>query len=1040
MTTYNPQQQQAIEALNQNVIVSASAGAGKTTVLIARLMKRIIRDNVRIDEVCAMTFTEAAASEMKTRLLASLNDEYRKHESDFIAEQISLVETAQISTIHSFCLTIIKNYGYIIGVNPSRADNILDDAQTKLLQRQAMRKTFDQWLQNDYENLKYLLDVFSTNPLDYKSLENAIYDNANWLISKKDPERAVQSVKALYRATDFKDFPQEFKQIFFDFYLRQVREIIKDVQGIIAISDESYDPNDKKGKKYFEQSSMLLQVTEGLRTLESLIHQQDISFYDQIPTVCNFKVIADTKNDVYTEQRKRIEKTVNRIFENYMPLDEHFRLLNNQIETVSLLIKMTQDYIEAFSSLKEEENCLDFNDFESMALRILNENDGEISELVKHKYKEIMVDEFQDTNEYQDEIITKISTGNNIFRVGDIKQSIYRFRGAKPNIMQNLMLDDTTQNLYLSFNYRSKKDIVEYNNYVFDKLMNLTFGITYDEHDHVNVGIPAQSEDTHPVEIHIIEKHDNRFKKTSDQLRAQHIAQEIINYHSQGYRFKDMVILVRSHASKGYLKEAFEEYNIPHYIDDQSGFYKSEIIASVVALLNYATTFHDFYLVPVLTSPFYNYSDDQIAALKLMDASSIRKALEIENPELYQSLDDMVLSWRSKDLISIIQEIIQLNDVYNNTLSLQDKTNLDFLLEKAIQYQAVSVPTLQGFVRFVAEFKDDTSSEASPLNKDADIVTAMTIHQSKGLQFPIVFLWGMGRHAVRDHSDILLNDDTFGIGLNHVELPMRFVSRNLIRTVMEIKQDNEEIEENLRLLYVALTRPQKHLILVDVVKEYQPTSLDYQLLRNHKRKVDLLLAASPHNTVLRVIDGMELTENSLKPIEQEEISTIFTEKLPLTLDQEVPILTKNRDLNFDKSFEFATGFGSTLHEAVEKLPHRLWTEADLENFESKFKRRLQAYNQHSFTQELYRYPHIQQEVPYLIDGDAGVIDFYVYNETELILVDFKSDNAPLEIIVERYEDQIEAYKKALGIIYPELLIKTYIYSFHLNHYIPCLDS
>lgn len=1040
MTTFNPQQKQAIEALNQNVIVSASAGAGKTTVLIARLMKRIIHDNVRIDEVCAMTFTEAAASEMKTRLLAALNNAYQENASEFIAEQISLVETAQISTIHSFCLTIIKNYGYIIGVNPSRADNILDDAQTKLLQRQAMRQTFDSWLQHSYEDLKSLLNIFSSNPLDFASLEQAIYANANWLIGKKDPHSTVQQVMELYRTETFADFPSDFKQIFFDFYQRQVHEIIQDVQGIIAIADESYDPNDKKGKKYYDQSAMLLQVLEGLRELEFLIKQEDITFYDQLMTTCNFKVIADTKNDAYTEQRKRIEKTVNRIFDNYMPLDQQFTLLHKQAPTVSLLIKITQDYLKNFALLKEAENCLDFNDFESMALRILNENNGEISELVKSKYKEIMVDEFQDTNEYQDEIITKISTGDNIFRVGDIKQSIYRFRGAKPNIMQNLMRDDSTKNLYLSFNYRSKKDIVEYNNFVFDKLMNLTFGITYNEHDHVNVGIPSQSEDSHPVEIHIIEKLDNRFKKTSDQLRAQHIAQEIIKYHEQGYQFKDMVILVRSHASKGYLKEAFEAYQIPHYIDDQSGFYKSEIIASVVALLNYATTFHDFYLVPVLTSPFYNYTDDQVASLKLMGESSLRKALEIENPSLSQSLETMVLSWRSKDLISIIQEIIQLNNVYNEELSLQDKTNLDFLLEKAIQYQASSAPTLQGFVRFVAEFKDDTSSEASPLNKDADIVTAMTIHQSKGLQFPIVFLWGMGRHAVRDHSDVLLNDDAFGIGLNHVSLPMRFVTRNMIRTVMEVKQDNEEIEENLRLLYVALTRPQKHLIIVDVVKEYQRERLDFQLLRNHKRKVDMLIAASPDNTILRIIDGMELTETSLEPLERVDHKAVFDDKLTLELKQEPTLALKNRDLSFDNSFEFATGFGSTLHEAVETLPHRLWTESDLQRFEPKFKYKLQAYNEHPFTQELYRFPHIEQEMPYLIDGDAGVIDFYAFDDQHLILVDFKSDNAPETVIIERYEDQIRAYKKALGIIYPELLIETYIYSFHLNHYIPCLDS
>ncbi|MEG0328587.1 MAG: UvrD-helicase domain-containing protein [Erysipelothrix sp.] len=1033
MTQFNPQQQAAIDALGQNVMVSASAGAGKTTVLIARLMKRIIQDGVRIDEICAMTFTEAAASEMKIRLLESLNKENTVSPSTFLEEQITLVETAQISTIHSFCLTIVKNYGYILGIDPSRTESILDPANALLLQEQAMKMTLNQFMREDQEQTMRMLNIFNSNPLNFSALENAIYQTATWLLGKKNPQTEIESVLSTYRSQGFGDLPTSFKNAFVLSFERPLEALKQDLMKMVSVIDSDYDKTDKKGMKFETQAQTCLKAIEDINDILVRIKNHDSSFYDSLVDVLNFKIIPDGKNETYTELREQLADRIKTLVENHQPLDAHIKLLNKQYDDIACLLKMTTTYLDHYQSLKTTNNCLDFNDFESLALQILTSQNGIISDLVQSQYQEVMVDEFQDTNEYQDEIIRLISNGHNIFRVGDVKQSIYRFRGAKPHIMQNLMHDQAALNLFLSFNYRSKEDIVSYNNYVFDKLMNLTYGIQYNEHDHVNTGIPQQKEDSHPVEFHIIERGDDYYPESPHEQRAQYIAQQIIHYHELGYKFSDMAILVRSHGSKSYLKKAFEDAGIPHYIDDQSGFYNSEIIQNVLSLLRFVQTGSEYYLPYVLTSPFYNLTDDDLALLKI-NHGSLYQGLSIDFPAIHEQIQHFKLTWKSQNIMITLQEIINLNNHYLNSLSLQDKTNLDFLLEKTQQFMSAGTPTLSQYLIFVEKIEKDTSSEASPLNKDADIVTVMTIHQSKGLQFPIVFLWGMGGHTVRDHYQTLLTDDQLGIALNHISLPYRSEEENILRNVIEFNQNHEELEESLRLLYVALTRPQKHLVMVDVVKEFTRHPLSFDLLFNHKRKMDLLLAASPNATKVVVLSAQDIPTNRYDQIVEEEVSDIivgsFTEEIPLS-----PHLPNTP---IDLSFVSLDGmkYGTTLHNAMEILPDTIWTDEQLSGYEPRFQSILKRYNTHPFTQDIYKnYTEFYHETPYISLFESGVIDFYAVNDSHVILVDYKSDRADVSTIIDRYTEQLSDYYDLLKQAYPNHSIEAYIYSFNHNEYI-----
>ena len=1019
---FNPQQLQAIKALGQNVIVSASAGAGKTTVLIARLMKRILKDGVRIDEICAMTFTEAAASEMKTRLLAELNKENQSNASDFLSEQIALVETASISTIHSFCLNIIKNYGYVIGLNPERTANILSPAEASLLNKEAMTQTLDNLIINNPVVAQTLLDTFSANPLNKSALEDAVFNLGQWILEKKDKDRAIEEALDLYRANSLESWPMEMRSLYYDFHKEKLEEIKECLM----------DLSDKLGSEeaFIEHQDNLMHHIGEIHATIQIIESRNPSFNESIPTVLDIKTPASTKNETYTKLRKDFEKLISNYLDTYDSLDHQFELLNKQVPLVSDLIQLSLNYLETLNQMKVERNVLDFSDFEPLALEIITKNDGAVASLIRQQYKEVMVDEFQDTNEYQDEIIRAVSNGTNIFRVGDIKQSIYGFRGAKPQIMQDLLKSQEGKNLFLSFNYRSKNSIVQYNNAVFDKLMNLTRSNTYDKNDYVNVGIPKQSIDSEPVELHIIERFDDKNIPSQARQTAQHIAQEIIRRHEKGMEFKDMVVLVRSHGSKDFLKEAFEEANIPHFLNELSGFYNSEIITQTIHLLNYALTRNDYYLAFVLTSLYFNMSDDDLARLSLHNRN-IKTSLEELEPSVNDKLENLIQYWANMNIVSIISDIIAFDDVYQTRLSIQDKTNLDFLLEKAVLYQATSTPTLYGFTQFIHEFKDEKSSEASPLSSDADVVSAMTIHQSKGLQFPLVFLFGMGGHTVMSHRDTLVLDDDLGIALNHVDLEYRETKKNIIRSIIEFKQDHDEIEEVLRLLYVALTRAQDRMIIVDSIKEIVKYPLNRRLLRNHTRKVDLLLASSPSDTVVKAINSFEIGDSVHEGNEiiQTRTFDLINDSIPSMKPQMIP----NQALDLSRSM--AMDYGTTIHEAIENLPQRMWTDEDLILYQDSIRKKLLSYRQHQFTCEIYDNYELNHEMAYLLRDSNGIMDLVATSPNKVILIDFKSDTVDEETIRARYTEQIERYKKALSTMYPEHDIEAYIYSFSLESYL-----
>lgn len=1036
VTQFNDQQREAIAALNKNIIVSASAGAGKTTVLIARLMKRILEDSVHIQKVCALTFTEAAAQEMKSRLLASLNKEKNNRDDAFLNEQIALVETAQITTIHSFCLNLIKNHAHVIGMNPKRTENILDDAEVKIMQEIAFENVYRTWLSSKYDKTHFLINYFSNNPLNIKNFKEVIFESSSWMRSRKDLEKSIHDLESVYLATSVEQWPLAYQNYFFKEYQQKLTELIFHLENVINITEDEANDNTNPAKNL----PILYLKLDHIKKLKIMTEENNLAFYEEIPNALNFKLPAVRGSERFKEAKAPLEKIIDELIGYNDSFENQFSRMNELYPVLLDILAFTQDFIREYQSLKIEENALDFDDFEIYALNILTANNYEVAKDLQAHYQEIMVDEFQDTNEVQDEIIRLISNGKNLFRVGDIKQSIYRFRGAKPDIMKNLMKDKMHQNLYLSFNYRSKEPIVTFNNIVFDRLMNTTYYSSYTEHDHVLCGLDSQKVKEPKVEFHLFERDtDTLYKLRNDEQKALHISQEIIKHTAEGYDFRDMTVLVRSHGQKKYLKKVFEEQNIPHYINEPIGFYNSEIIQDVLNLLNYSLYGNDYYLAKVLNSKFYGLSYEELARIKLIDKNnSLHDNLKIYDLELYESIIYLFHSWKSKDVVSVVQDICVINNAYNLKLSIKDKTNMDLLLEKAIHFQEKNVPNIAKFVDFIDALDDEKSSEASHLSVEDNVVEVMTVHQSKGLQFPLTFYWGAGPLNLMDHRDSIIFDDELGIGLNYITGEYRANYKTLIRSSIEYKQRNEELEEVLRLLYVALTRAQTKLIIVDVAKEFVKQEVNTSLLFNYKRQVDLLLAAAPeHVTNIMINDASAIENEKLEAIDVNEHA--FDIPLNLELQKELDFnIIEESELNFDA--KYAMEYGTTLHETIENMPNRLWNDEEIRQIDQSIRDVLIAYNRNQFTQNLYCYRDIYHELPFIYNlGDetvVGIIDFVAMNAgNEICIVDFKSDNASKDIIIERYQEQLDRYFNAMILAYPDANISTYIYSFYHHEYI-----
>lgn len=1064
MPEWNSQQKKAIETKQKNILVSASAGSGKTTVLIARLMDLVMKDHVSIDAICAMTFTEAAANEMKKRLATELQKAYEQSvdskEQAFITKQLTGIQTAHISTIHSFCLSIIQDYYYMIGLSAKRISKVMDNSLMDTYQKHALKETFALQYKKQDEPFLTLTQMFSARPENDEALQSMIQSLASLASSKSDSDAWLASLPMQYRnLSHIEDLHDDLQTNFFEYFMVESKRYEEALHKIEELFILKYQEEVKK-------RSIVTQKLQALPALFAALKEHDYMEFRQ--TFINIAhAIVPTSPDKEDIEYTRIRKELLALEDHLLALlfreDEFLHDLQMLYPYISKLVEMCSDYRRCYADLKEANEMIDFDDMEHFALAILQANNGAVADIYREQFVEIMVDEFQDSNDVQNALVNLICRPNNVFRVGDIKQSIYGFRHARPALMKGLIEHSGTQDeiIYLSNNYRSKKMIVDFNNELFKQLMNMEgFSCSYAKEDDVDTGVPAQEENNVPICFHAIFHEDIKKAENliiaKNMLKANYIANQIITIRNKEQRkWKDFVVLVRGNARKDNLKAAFDELNIPYFIDIKYGFYQSSAVQIMLSACRSLCNPHDdiafcaLMMSPLFQQSAQNMANARLAKDKYESYYHYFRRMPFDGFEVFEELR---LKSHSCSLSEMLDLLYDVNHYYSEHTTIQEKTNLDLLYEKAIQFEEETAKGIEAFLLQIEQIQDAQTAEAIPVGSEADVVRVMSIHQSKGLQFPVVFLWSTSKQTPIEFKDFCICDSELGIAMKAMDLPERFMRTTIPRIAMEHKKNKEELEEEMRILYVATTRAQQQMHIVDCVLSLdayrRPLTMSDIYGRNGYTSW-ILQSYLPHNSPLFTLKEIhQMWPNQV----QERIANTYQPHSYYTQPSNIWTLktasqAKTEELpNFHPQSD-GTQYGTAMHNMIERMGKQQRSETEIRAFAEELHFPIRQNDIYTL-QMLYQDPCYLEalnhtcfyELPYTVQFEQeilhGYMDFVSMNEQDITIIDFKTDALQeSNAFLLRYQEQLAVYRQAMQILYPQCRIHTYIYSLHMHQMI-----
>ncbi len=1053
MPNWNPQQEKAIYTMDKNILVSASAGSGKTTVLIARLLHLVKDKRISIDQILAMTFTEAAANEMKKRLAkelqSALASSTQEEEKQYLSKQLANMSKASISTIHGFCLAIIKNYYYVLGLEKEACENIMDNAMENSLLKKSMQATFEHFMAN--EDFLALCEMFSTKADSNKALEEAITSLFYLANAKSDPHAFLESCRKKDDITCIHDYEQVIQDYFYDYLQVQIDSIIDALSQTLLYYDKEEDKQLALDKKtQLEKAQTFLQTRQYMSFHEIFFQQSTI-------TIKKGKDI-----DELDELKKEIETLEAKLHAILFEEELFVAFSNHNAKYNNLLVDLVLFFIAYYTKQKRTRKVIDFSDMEHFALTILQANNNDVAKRYQQQFYEIMVDEFQDSNDVQDTLVSLICKHNNVFRVGDIKQSIYGFRHATPDIMRDKIIHqkELDEVIYLSNNYRSKKSIVDFNNTLFERLMNVPgFASSFSENDCTQTGLDSQAIDNVPAEIHLIQDkkiNADRFEKLSkDELKASYIANQILQMRKdKNYNYKDFAILVKTNAKSECLRDAFEEANIPYFINMKHGFYESSAIRNVLSFLRALENPHDdIAFCALLLSPFFQLKDEDLAQAKQHMERNDSFYSYFKEKQNLSHFKQLVYALKEKKLSEIVTQIYHFNHYYETYTTKQEKTNLDKLYEMITSRESKEALSLSSFLTSLDESSNTQIGEAIPISNNDDVVRVMSIHQSKGLQFPVVFLYSIDSLNLFDTVGLIGFDDTLKIALNYMSKQHRLVYPTIERIALNHKATKSALEEEMRVLYVATTRAQQEMIIVDCkedsqcrplskVEIYKKNSFTSWILQAYQTSIKELLLIKPVT---------QLWDNEIQ--DHKDSTQQMIPHYSLTIEHKESIAPSDSEVfSFTPSAFYldedeAMLRGTNLHKMVETLPHTNWDISLINEVAHLHNITLEKHDiqvllalQNNAIFANAQQASVYHEFPFIVnDADCiihGFMDYVAIQDNTITLIDFKSDrNASASQIVSRYRKQLETYQKALLILYPNKTIHTYIYSFELQEMI-----
>ena len=875
------EQKQAIEEKGSNILVAAAAGSGKTAVLVERIINRILNDKIDIDKLLVVTFTNAAASEMRERILDAI---YKKIEEDpsniELQRQITLLNKASICTIHSFCLDVIRNNFYEINISPNF--RIGDTAEIELLKQETLDDLFEKKYFEEDEDFLKLVDTYTGYRGD-EPLKELVMEIYKFIQSSPFPRKWLEEKVEEFNIKDLSlDFAKtKWGKLILEEYEKNIEETILGLKNV----KQDLDSNPE-----LEKFSQVIRLDlENLELLKANLDSWD-KVYELSQRFSFTKWPVDRKiqssiKDEAKEKRDKINKKFKGIKDKIFiyTSKEAIQDLQEVYEILNLLKKVVLEFEETYGKVKLERNVIDFNDIEHLALKILlKEDDGkyvptEVAKKYKDKFEEIAIDEYQDSNMVQEYILTSISKGNNIFMVGDVKQSIYKFRQAMPELFlgkyeKYKLKKDKTENddlkIQLFKNFRSRENILSTSNLVFQEIMSKKLGdVEYNEDEYLNLG--ANYPDIENVdfagktEIDVINLNKNQIEEETEDtenneriedsiLEAKYVAkkiQELINSNyyvfdkKQGYRkitYKDIVVLLRSTATLApiYEKE-IADLGMPVFSDTSSEYLNSVEIQTIISVLKIIDNpMQDIPLVTVMRSMIGGFTDNDLIEIRLADKNcnfyeSILKAQVQVSEELRIKINNFlekIENWREANEYLNLDELIwkiYLDTGYYNYVGLMQngklrQANLKMLFERAKQYESASFKGLFNFINFIDKLKLSSGDlgSAKIIGENEDVIRIMSIHKSKGLEFPVVFLSSTGKKFnMQDlNKKVLLHQD-IGLGPTYTNYEKKIEYPTLAKEAIKIVTKREVLAEEMRVLYVALTRAKEKLVITGIEKD-----------------------------------------------------------------------------------------------------------------------------------------------------------------------------------------------------------------------------
>ncbi len=837
-----PQQQAVVDNRGGALLVSAAAGSGKTKVLIDRVFKRVTEEQANLDDFLLITFTQAAASELRGKLVKELSAQLAVHPNDrHLQKQMNRVYLAQISTVHAFCGTLLREYAHRLDLP---ADfHTCDDPEARMLQEQAMQQTLEEAYKTEDAQTLAALDMLGAGRTDAQlpELIRKVYAD---LQCAADPQKRLQELRQALQVSDCTDVGET---CWGAYLLQELRcglenciELLSQAQTLIA-HDASLAPY----MANFNEDIALLRRLSAVQSWEEARTAER--------TFGRLKTVKKCEDEALKERTKKLrdraKDTVKKLFQRFaIPSGEALQDLSAGADALLGLLKLTERYSEAYRALKLRRHALDFNDLEHDTLRLLTDSSGAptaAAREIAERFTEIMVDEYQDTNAVQDSIFRAISKQEqNLFYVGDVKQSIYRFRRADPTIFLKKYRafsdyrearDGEPRKILLSVNFRSEPAILETANDVFRLTMNERVGgLRYGDDE----ALRTLSEKTpqrgkSAVELHCIDTEGvpSQPKVRREEIEAEFVAKRIDRMLRGGetlpngdgvrpIRAGDITILLRSLTGKAEIYvRALQRYGI-RCVCGSDNIFQTEEIRLVTALLQIVDNPHqDIPLLTVLLSPIFRVSADLAARLRAQKRSGDIYDTVCASEETtdfvrqLKELRDLAQSGTLRELLDAMDERLFLRQIFSAMEGgAQRISNLDAFFSIADGFETEQRHGLSAFLRYLEVVREkgySTEAEAS-----SDAVQLMSIHKSKGLEFPVVFLADLGKQFNdEDSKAMVLTDPVLGIAAKVFETERSLLYSTVAQQAISDRIRKEDLSEEMRLLYVAMTRPKNRLVM-----------------------------------------------------------------------------------------------------------------------------------------------------------------------------------------------------------------------------------